>query len=442
MGLKNKIPAGIPFILGNELAERLSFFGMRSILSIFLVTQFFNPHGDAGLTVEANARSNAYTHAFSTLVYFTPLLGAILADWFFGKYRVILFGSIIYTFGHLLLSVFNHSLPGFTTGLVIIGLAAGCIKSCVVANVGDQFDDTNSHLMSKGYGWFYFSINAGSTFSIILIPVILERYGPGWAFGVPGIMMALAAIMFYAGRSKYVKVPASGIKKLRLRSISWRVLVVFAFLPIFWGMWDMSSSEWTLQATKLDLNLGIFGLRALPAQIQAANSLFLLLLIPVISYGLYPLVEKWGIKPTALRKIGAGLFVTALSFVIIALLERDIQAGAHPSIWWQILAYVLLSAAEVMVVVTCLEYAYTQSPPSMKSTMTAIFFFTYSIGTSFTTFVNASIASHGVFRHFTGASYYWLFVWIMLFFTALFAAISPLLTRSLPPNLHRTTPVS
>jgi len=135
--------------------------------------------------------------------------------------------------------------------------------------------------------------------------------------------------------------------------------------------------------------------------------------------------EKSGIKATPLRKIGAGLFGTALSFVIIALLETKIHSGLRPSVWWQILAYVFLSGSEVMVAVTCLEYAYTQSPPSMKSTMTAIWYFTYSIGTSFTTYVNASIANHGVFRNFTGARYFWLFVGIMLGFTVLFAIVSP-----------------
>ncbi|MHA4811059.1 POT-type proton-dependent oligopeptide transporter [Flavitalea flava] len=171
----------------------------------------------------------------------------------------------------------------------------------------------------------------------------------------------------------------------------WRVLTVFAFIPMFWGMYDMNQSEWVLQATKLNLDLGI-----------------------------YPLIEKFGIKVTALRKIGSGLFITACSFVIIALLEAKIQAGLHPSAWWQILAYLLLTAREVMVVVTCLEYAYTQSLPSMKSTMTAIFFFTYPVGTAFTTYVNASIASHGAFRNFTGARYFWLFAGIMFGITGLF----------------------
>ena len=422
-----KTPRSIPFILGSEFSERLSFFGMRSILSLFLVNQFFNPHGIAGLTAEANARSNAYTHAFSTLVYFTPLLGAILADWFIGKYRVIFAGVVIYTFGHLLLSVFNHSLPGFTMGLVILGFAAGCIKSCVAAFVGDQFDHGNSRLMSRGYGWFYFCVNAGGIVSIIIIPVVLQKYGGGWAFGIPGIVMAIAALTFYTGSRLYVKVPAAGIAKANFFRVKafWRVMAVFAFIPIFWGMWDMNQSEWVLQATKLDLDLGVFGIRVLPAQVQAANGIFLLILIPVFNYGIYPLAEKAGIRVTPLRKIGAGMFCTALSFVIIALLEGRVQSGFHPSVWWQLMAHVLLASSEVMVAVTCLEYAYTQSPPAMKSTMTAIWFFTYSIGTTFTTYVNASIASHGMFSNFTGASYFWLFVGIMLGFTLLFAVVSP-----------------
>jgi proton-dependent oligopeptide transporter, POT family len=459
---KPRMPRSIPFILMSDLSERLSFFGMRSILPLFLITQFFNPHGLDNLTVEANARSNAYTHAFSTVVYFTPLLGAILADWFWGKYRVILVGSIIYVFGHLALSLFNHSLPGFTAGLVIIGLAAGGIKSCVPANVGDQFDHTNARLMSRGYGWFYFCVNAGPTFSVILIPVILKNYGPAWAFGVPGIMMALAAFIFFAGSKRYVKVPPTGINKANFLTINlyvltkafagndkktawqaarekfgeakvgnvkaiWRVMAVFAFIPIFWGLYDMSQSEWVLQATSLDLDLGLFGVKLLPAQVQSVNSIFVLILIPVFNYVIYPMVEKMGIKVTALRKIGTGMFVTALSFVIIAILEGQVRSGLHPSVWWQVLAYLLLTGSEILVVVTGLEYAYTQSPPSMKSTMTAIWFFTYSVGTSFTTYVNVSIASHGLFRGFTGARYFWFFVWVMLGCAIAFAIVSPLI---------------
>ncbi len=458
-----RIPKSVPFIIGNEFAERFSFYGMRSILAIFLVNQFFNPHHLDSLTVTAEARSNYYNHLFSTFVYFTPMLGALMADWFFGKYRLILFGSVIYTFGHFLLSIFDSSLNGFLTGLFVIAIAAGGIKSCVSANVGDQFDHTNESLMSKIYSMFYFSINAGSTISILLVPYLYKNFSASVAFGVPGILMGLATIIFFSGRKKYVRLPPSGIKKDNFITVSyytfkhyliktdkgltawqlteekygrektnairsiWAVLAVFAFIPIFWGMWDMNSAEWALQAAKLNLNLGILGLQLLPSQVQFVNAVLLLICIPVFNFGLYPLAEKIGIRVTPLRKIGTGLFITGLSFVVIALVQMSLQNGHQPSIWWQILAFVILSAGETMVSITGLEYAYTQSPPSMKSTMTGLWYLTYSVGTFFTTLISKNIADHGFFEGFIGneVRYFWFWVIIMMVFVLIFIIVSP-----------------
>ncbi|QEC75261.1 POT-type proton-dependent oligopeptide transporter [Mucilaginibacter ginsenosidivorax] len=451
-----KIPRAVPFIIGNEFAERFSFYGMRSILAVFLVHQFFSHEN----SVEANAHSNSINHMFSTLVYATPLLGAILADWFFGKYRVILIGSLIYTIGHFLLSMFDTNLAGFQTGLIIIAFSAGAIKSCVSANVGDQFDHSNQHLMSTIYSWFYFSINAGSMVSLFLIPLIYDKFGAAWAFGVPGILMALATLIFFSGSKSYVKLPAKGINKDNFVSVSfytlmcklspkapgtaweqaeakygydkvdgikavWRIMAVFAFIPVFWSLWDMNSAEWVLQSTQLDLNLGIFGWKILPSQIQTVNAVFLLAMIPLFNFFLYPLATKLGLKLTPLRKIGFGLLVTAGSFLIIALLQEKVDKGLHPSVWWQIFAYAILSAGEVLVSLVGLEYAYTQSPVSMKSTMTAIWYFTYSVGSFFNTIVNNSIANHGYFARFTGASFFWLFTGICLGFFVVFLFVSP-----------------
>jgi POT family proton-dependent oligopeptide transporter len=457
---KAGMPKGVPYIVCSELAEKFSFFGMRSILSIFLVHQFFNPHGLRALDTIAEAKSNAYTHAFSSLVFFTPFLGAILADWYLGKYRLILIGSVVYAFGHFILAISASSLAGFASGMMIIALAAGAIKSCVSANVGDQFTHSNQHLISKAYGWFYFSVNLGGTISILLIPVLYDHFGPAVAFGLPGILMTLATVIFYLGKKHYVQVPPTGIKKANFLTINffalrtfiagnksqtvwqhaeakfgaekvdavkaiYRAMAVFVFIPVFWALYDMSQSEWVLQADKLNLSLGIAGIKLLASQVQVANTIFILLMIPLCNYVVFPLLKKAGIRLSPLRKIGAGLFITALSFIIIAMLQTRIQNGSSPSVWWQILAYMLLSMAEVLVAVTGLEYAYTQSPPSIKSTMTAIWFLAYSIGTFFTTIININIAHKGLFSYFTGDRYFYLFAGIMLFFFALFLLVSP-----------------
>jgi len=457
-----KYPRSIPYIIGNEAAERFSFYGMRSILATFLVAQFFNPTLNPALQTVAEAKANESTHFFVTLAYTLPFVGGLVADWFTGKYKIILYISIVYCFGHLFLAVFDKNLNGFIAGLVLIAVGAGGIKSCVSANVGDQFDKTNQELLSKVYGWFYFSINAGSVISTILIPWVYAEYGAKWAFGIPGLLMALATIIFFSGRKQYIKVPPGGINKNNFVFISvyalfnagkkqkgqslldvakgeydpekvegvkavYRVMAVFIFAPIFWAMWDQNLSEWVLQAEKLDrhINLGFTSFTVLAGQVQTANPIFLLSFIPLFTYFIYPFLDRIGIKTTPLRRLGAGLALTALSFVIIAFVQAGVDAGAHPSVWWQILAYVVLSAAEVLVSITGLEYAYTQAPKSMKSTMSAIWLLTVAAGNLFDALVNGNISEHGFFSQFTGANFYWLFVGICTVFLVLFMIISP-----------------
>jgi POT family proton-dependent oligopeptide transporter len=454
---KGKMPKSVPYIIGNEAAERFSFYGIRSIMSTFLVAQFFNPAANPALQNMAEARANELVHLFVTFAYFMPLVGGILADWFFGKYKVILYVSILYAIGNVVLALSTGNLSMFTVGLIVIAVAAGGIKSCVSANVGDQFDTSNQHLMSKVYGWFYFSINTGSVLSTLLIPIIYNKYGPELAFGIPGVLMCLATIIFWLGRKKYVRVPPTGIKKENFMGISayaikqlfsnrngqtvweavgkkysaeaidgvqavYRILMVFAFTPIFWALWDQNLSEWVLQATKLDRHL--FGYELLPEQIQTFNPLFLVSMIPVCTYVIFPLVEKMGIKVTPLRKIGAGLFLTGVSFVIIALIQEGIDAGGKPTVWWQVLAYFILAVAEILVSITCLEYAYTQSPKSMKSTMSALYLLGISAGNLFVSLVNGSIADGGFFSKFTGASYFWLFIGILAAFFVLYLLVA------------------
>src|ERR1700709_2466198 len=140
---KPRYPRSVPFIIGNEAAERFSFYGMRSILTLFLVKQFFNPTGNAALSQQADAHANKLNHLFVMVAYALPFVGGMVADWFTGKYKLILYISMVYCLGHLLLSMFDTSLGGFEIGMLVVAIGAGGIKSCVSANVGDPFEDRN-----------------------------------------------------------------------------------------------------------------------------------------------------------------------------------------------------------------------------------------------------------------------------------------------------------
>jgi POT family proton-dependent oligopeptide transporter len=460
---RSRFPKSVPYIIGNEAAERFSFYGMRSILTLFLVNQFFNPLHIAALTDVANAKANERNHYFVMLAYALPFVGGLVADWFTGKYRLILTISVVYCIGHLLLALFDTNLDGFTLGIIVVAIGAGGIKSCVSANVGDQFDASNQDLLSKVYGWFYFSINSGSMVSTILIPWTYEHYGAQWAFGVPGILMMLATIIFFSGRKKYVKVPPTGVNRNNLIFITayslfnykkkqpgqslldvakekfdpekvegmkavYRVIAVFFFALGFWAVWDQCLSEWVLYADKMDrnINLGFTKFTILAGQVSTVNTIFLLTFIPIFNYWLYPWLDKIGLKTTPLRRLGTGLVLTALSFVIIGLLHTSIDAGHNPSIWWQVLAYMVLSAAEVLVSITGLEYAYTHSPKSMKSTMTGIWFLVVSAGNLITALVNGYIADGGSFAHMLkGANYEWFFVIFICVLILVFLFVAP-----------------
>jgi len=473
---KSRFPKSVPFIIGNEAAERFSFYGMRSVLTLFLVKQFFNPADNPALTDQANAHANKLHHLFVMVAYALPFVGGMIADWFTGKYKLILYVSIIYCIGHLMLATFDGGLSGFELGLLVVAIGAGGIKSCVSANVGDQFDATNQDLLSKVYGWFYFSINAGSMISTVAIPWTYEHFGPKWAFGIPGILMALATIIFFSGRKQYVKVPPQGVNRNNLVFITWyslthlsqrkpgqqildiakgyydpervegvkavyRVMTVFFFALAFWAVWDQCLSEWTLYAEKMDrvINLGFTSFTVYPGQLSTFNTIFLLMFIPLFNYVIYPWFDKRGLKTTPLRRLGTGLVLTALSFVVIGVIHTSLDNGGSPSIWWQVFAFLILSAAEVLVSITGLEYAYTHSPKSMKSTMTGIWFLVVSFGNLITAVVNGLIEDGGWWAtNLKGSNYEWFFVAFICVFIIAFLIISPRLKE----RNYITDPVS
>ena len=419
-----KIPAGVPYILTNEAAERFSFYGMRCILVFFMTHLLLNASGQlAPMTPE---RSKTWFHLFVSAVYFMPLLGALISDIWLGKYRTILYFSVLYCFGFFALAV-NHTRLGLAAGLILIAIGSGVIKPCVSANVGDQFGKSNKHLMAKVYSWFYFAINLGAFISNLLVPELLDRYGPTVAFGVPCAFMVLATIAFWLGRKKFVHIPRGGIEFVKecfsgegIRAIG-KLCIIYVFVAPFWALFDQMDSAWMLQAEKMNRNW--LGHEWLPTQIVALNPLMILILIPVFSYVIYPAINK--IFPlTALRKIGLGLFLAASPFVISALIETGIVAGGIPSIGWMVLAYALLTSAEIMVSITCLEFSYTQAPKKMKSFIMAVFLLSISLGNAFTAAVNAFIQNEDGTSKLAGPSYFWFFTIVMLVTAVIFIFIA------------------
>ena len=420
-------PPGVPYIIGNEAAERFSFYGMRSILIVFMTQYLVTRSGASDHMSDGEARK--YFAYFVSAVYFLPILGAILAEGFAGKYRTIFYLSIVYCCGHFALAL-DDTRMGLLLGLGLISVGSGGIKPCVSANVGDQFGESNKHLLSKVYGWFYFSINAGSFLSTILCPILLNNpaYGPRWAFGLPGVAMVVATIFFWLGRKKFVHIPPGGaaffeqfFSREGLSALV-RIAIVYVFIAVFWSLWDQSSGgSWTLQCKKMDLSF--FGLTLLPEQVQTANPILILLFIPLVNYVIYPTMKKFFVV-TPLRKIGIGLFLTAGSYVVIAYIQSLIDAGGRPTVWWQFLAYAILTLGEAMVSITGLEFSYTQAPNKMKSAIMAAWLFTVSLGNFFTAQVNSFILNADGTTKMSDYHYYWFFASTMFITACVYVVVA------------------
>lgn len=420
----DKMPPGIPYIVGNEAAERFNFYGLKAILVIYMTHYLLNRAGELAPMSENDA--NAWYHLFVGSNYFFPMMGAILADVFWGKFRTVFWISLVYCVGCIALAV-DHTRVGLFTGLTLIALGAGGIKPCVASNVGDQFGTMNQHLVSRAFGWFYWAVNFGSFFSIALVPVLLDRYGPGPAFAVPAALMLLATFIFWLGRHKFVHVPPKGKTFLRdtfnRKSMATlgRLALIFVFLIPFWALWDQSGGEWVLQAEKMERH--VFGFELLAPQLQAVNAIMILAFIPLFQYVIYPVIDRvW--KLTALRKIGLGIFTIGLSFLVCAWIESKIQAGLKPNIAWQLPAFALLSAGEVMASITALEFAYTQAPTHLKAVVQAVYFLSISGGNFFTAGVHWFIANPDGSLKLQGPAYYNFFALLSIAASVVFCFVA------------------
>jgi POT family proton-dependent oligopeptide transporter len=160
------------------------------------------------------------------------------------------------------------------------------------------------------------------------------------------------------------------------------------------------------------MNLHWMGMNLIAAQVQTANPIMILLFIPLVNYVIYPAINRF-FPLTPLRKIGIGLFLTGLSFVVIVWIQGQIDAGLKPTVNWQLLAYAILTLGEAMVSITGLEFSYTQSPNSMKSSVMALWLLFIALGELLVGKFNAWVLNPDGTRKLTDYQYFQFFTFLM-----------------------------
>ncbi|XP_061217105.1 solute carrier family 15 member 1 [Neopsephotus bourkii] len=371
-------PLSIFFIVINEFCERFSYYGMRAVLVLYF--KYFL-HWDDNL-------STAIYHTFVALCYLMPILGALIADSWLGKFKTIVSLSIVYTIGQAVISVSSindltdHNRDGSPDnvsvhialsmiGLILIALGTGGIKPCVSAFGGDQFEDDQEKQRTRFFSIFYLSINAGSLISTIVTPILRaqscgihskQRCYP-LAFGVPAALMAVSLAVFVIGSGMYKKVQPQGNVMIQVfkcigfaiknrfqhRSkefpkrehwLDWAsekydkrliaqtkmvLKVLFLYIPLPM-FWALFDQQGSRWTLQATTMDGNFGsIQIQPDQMQTVNPILIIIMVPVVDAVIYPLIKKCKINFTPLRKITVGMFLASLAFVAAALVQVQID---------------------------------------------------------------------------------------------------------------------
>ncbi|CAL1288225.1 unnamed protein product [Larinioides sclopetarius] len=359
-----KLPRGIPYILGTEFVERFSFFCFQGILTLYLTQELkFTDRWAASVF-----------HAYLVLAFFSPLFGAMLADGCLGLFWTIFYVSILFAvcnsivaIGAMLVSVRNMTFVSLS-GLLIVALSTGGIKPCVSAFGGNQYEKDQVKERHMFFPLFYFVINIGSFLSTIISPELRasvhcfgKRTCYPLAFGLPALLSIIVITLFMCGKPLYKIRPAEGSEfvsvfkcifyalaqkfknKEKEKRDHWleyaddrfdrklifdiksflQVMWIYIPLPVYWLLFEQQGSTWILQAAVM--NGKVFGYHIKPDQMPIANSILIIIFIPLFNSVIYPWLMKCGLCRTPLQRMAVGGVLTAIALVISGFIQMEIE---------------------------------------------------------------------------------------------------------------------
>ena len=257
-------------------------------------------------------------------------------------------------------------------GFIIIAIGTGGIKPCVSAFGGNQFNPNQKKYLDSFFSVFYVSINIGSTIGTLITPLLrsnIKCFGNDCyplAFGIPTSIMLIAIVVFVLGTPFYkrdtirkeniiVKTFGCIFNAIKNRIKDWKtvnkkehwldysidkynaqmisdvkafckVFLVFLPLPIFWALFDQQGSRWTEQAQQLNGRVGSITIK--PDQFQVFNPIFIIILVPLFDYVIYPLFAKVNLFKKQLSRMAVGFIFASLAFGIAAFLEFKMQEAS------------------------------------------------------------------------------------------------------------------
>jgi proton-dependent oligopeptide transporter, POT family len=395
-------PRGLTFLFATEMWERFSYYGMRSLLVLYMTKYLLLPEhaGDVrGLatvksTLEAifgpldlQPLSSEIWGLYTGLVYFTPILGGLLADRVLGQRRTVVVGATLMAIGHFMMAVEQL----FLFALLFLIVGSGAFKPNISTQVGGLYAP-GDHRRDRAYSIFYVGINIGAFLAPLICGSLGERVGFHYGFAAAGVGMCIGlCIYLYA----LPLLPADQLHKAKAAMLApaavapltreqWRaiaaLLVLFIPNTLFWGTYEQIGNTTVLWIdSDIDRTIDVFGLdMKIPTTWFLAVNPFLIFAFTPLVVALWKLQAERGSEPSTISKMALGCFGVTIANLIYAF--AAIHAGAGRASWlWVVIAIATFTVGELYLSPVGLSLVTKVAPSRILSMMMGIW-----LATSFT----------------------------------------------------------
>ncbi len=419
-------PTGLYILFFTELWERFSYYGMRAILVLFLISASTGDNPGFGWN-EADA-INLYG-TYTMLVYVMSIAGGWVADKFWGQKRTVLIGGILLCFGHGILAV--EALWAFYAGLSLIVLGVGGLKPNISTMVGGLYKRGDER-RDKGFTIFYIGINLGAFLSALLVGYVGEVHGWHYGFGLAGIGMAVGQAVFMLGQ-KYLKgvgesttemTPAEQVAKKRpltpIEKDRMKVMLLsFLLIIVFWGAFEQAGGLMNIYTKqKTDLSLGftipLLDISAIPASwFQSVNAFFIITLgIPIASFWIW--WKRKGKESSSLLKMAVGVIIMGGGFLFMSAASLEYEANGASAMYWLVLAYLFHTIGELCASPVALSFITKLAPLKYASLMMGVYFAATGLGNKVAGIIGEYSQSAGELEIFTGIAIFCTIIGILV----------------------------
>jgi len=393
-------PRGLAFLFTTEMWERFSYYGMRSLLVLYMTKYLLLP-GQAGDVAGLSAVKRALEAVFgeldvqplssqlygfyTALVYLTPIFGGLLADRVLGQRRTVIVGAVLMAIGHFMMAVEQL----FLFALLALILGNGAFKPNISTQVGGLYAP-GDHRRDRAYSIFYVGINVGAFLAPLVCGTLGEKAGWHYGFAAAGIGMLIGlSIYLYAlpllPPDELQKASAAHAERKPLGRDEWRaiiaLLVLFVPTALFWATYEQSGNTIVLWAdANTDRTIDLFGWHSeIPTTWFLAFNPFMIFAFTPFIVALWTRQAARGSEPRTISKMSLGCFGLALSYGVMAIAAW--QAGGGQASWaWLFAYFVVITIAELYISPVGLSLVTKIAPARIISMMMGVWLATSFVG--------------------------------------------------------------